>query len=46
MATRNGNPISFIGFMAWSMPIMLLTVAIATAYLYVEYFMLGLGVGG
>lgn len=40
MAARNGTPISFIGFMKWSIPIMLLTVAMATAYLYIEYFML------
>lgn len=46
MASRKGCPISFLGFMAWSVPIMLLTVAIATVYLYTEYFMLGLGVGG
>ena len=40
MATRQGEPISFLGFMKWSVPIMLLTVALATAYLYIEYFMM------
>lgn len=39
MASRQGSPISFIGFMAWSIPIMLLTVSIATVYLYLQYFM-------
>ena len=40
MATRQGEPISFLGFMKWSVPIMLLTVALAAAYLYIEYFMM------
>lgn len=39
MASRNGNPISFLGFMLWSMPIMLMTVVIATIYLYLQYFL-------
>ena len=40
MASREGHPISFIGFMKWSIPIMLLTVALATLYLYTEYFII------
>ena len=40
MATRNGQPISFLGFMKWSVPIMLLTVALATVYLYIQYFII------
>lgn len=43
MASRNGSPISFLGFMKWSVPVMLLTVAIATAYVYTEYFILHVG---
>lgn len=39
MASRQGSPISFIGFMAWSIPVMLLTVTIAAVYLYLQYFM-------
>ncbi len=42
MATRHGAPISFLGFMKWSIPIMLLTVAMATGYLYLEYFVVGM----
>ena len=40
MASRQGQPISFLGFMIWSVPIMLVTVAIATAYLYIRFFWL------
>ncbi len=40
MASREGHPISFIGFMKWSVPVMLLTVALATIYLYTEYFII------
>lgn len=39
MASRNGHPISFLGFMKWSIPIMLTTIVIATAFLYIQYFM-------
>lgn len=39
MASRNGQPISFLGFMLWSMPIMLMTIVIASIYLYLEYFL-------
>ncbi|MBQ7285721.1 MAG: ArsB/NhaD family transporter [Alphaproteobacteria bacterium] len=39
MASRNGNPISFLGFMKWSIPITLITIIIATAFLYIQYFM-------
>lgn len=38
MASRQGQPISFLGFMKWSVPIMLLTVALATVYVYIQYF--------
>ena len=38
MASRSGHPISFLGFMLWSMPIMLMTIVIASVYLYIQYF--------
>lgn len=40
MAARQGQPISFLGFMKWSVPIMLLTVALATVYVYIQYFII------
>lgn len=40
MASRQGQPISFLGFMKWSVPIMLLTVALATVYVYIQYFVI------
>ncbi len=39
MATREGHPISFLKFLIWSIPTMLITVAIATGYLYIRFFM-------
>ena len=38
MARRAGHPISFAGFMLWGIPIMLMSVLIATGFLYVQYF--------
>lgn len=40
MAARHGNPISFLGFMKWSVPITLITVALATTYIYIQYFVM------
>ena len=40
MAARQGQPISFLGFMKWSIPIMLLTVGMATLYVYIQYFII------
>jgi len=40
MAARHGSPISFLGFMKWSIPITLLTVLLATAYVYIQYFIM------
>lgn len=40
MAARQGQPISFLGFMKWSVPITLLTVALATVYIYIQYFVM------
>ena len=38
MAARNGHPISFLGFMKWSIPIMLTTIVVSTVFLYIQYF--------
>ena len=38
MAQREGHPISFIGFLKWSIPIMLMSVAVACTWLYIQYF--------
>ena len=39
MAQREGHPISFIGFLKWSIPVMLISVAIAAVYLQLRFFM-------
>ena len=39
MAMREGHPISFVKFLLWSVPIMLLSVLIGTAFVYIEFFM-------
>ena len=39
MAMREGHPIKFLGFLIWSVPVMLLSVGIATVFLYLEYQM-------
>ena len=39
MAQREGHPISFIGFLLWSIPVMIVSVAIATLYLHIRFFM-------
>lgn len=39
MAQREGHPISFIGFLIWSIPTMLISVGIATVYLHIRFFM-------
>ena len=38
IATREGHPISFLRFLIWSVPVMLLSVAMAGVFLYLEYF--------
>ncbi len=40
MASRQGTPISFLGFMKWSIPVALITVALATTYVYIQYFVM------
>ena len=37
MASREGHPIGFMRFLLWSVPVMLLSVGIATIFLYFEY---------
>jgi len=38
LASREGHPISFLGFLLWSVPVMLVSVLIAGLYLYIRYF--------
>ena len=38
MAQREGHPIHFMRFLLWSIPVILGSVALATAYLYIQYF--------
>ena len=38
MAAREGHPINFLRFLIWSIPVMLISVAIATVYLYLRFF--------
>ena len=37
MAQREGHPIHFLRFLIWSIPVMLLSVAIANIFLFLEY---------
>jgi Na+/H+ antiporter NhaD/arsenite permease-like protein len=39
IASREGNPISFVRFLIWSIPVTVLSVVIAGIYLYLRYFM-------
>lgn len=39
IAAREGRPINFIKFLLWSIPVMLTSIAIASAYFYVRHFM-------
>ncbi len=38
MAQREGHPIHFMRFLLWSIPVMLVSVALANAFLYFQYF--------
>ncbi len=38
IAVRSGRPISFLRFLIWSIPVMVLSVMIAGVYLYIKYF--------
>lgn len=44
MAMRNGHHINFMKFLLWSVPVMLMSVAIATAFLYFEFVSKGVPV--
>lgn len=39
MAQREGHPISFLGFLIWSIPTMLVSIGIAAIYLHIRFFM-------
>ncbi len=39
IAAREGHPLNFLKFLLWSLPVMLMSILIATAYLYVVHFM-------
>ena len=38
IASKEGHPIKFIPFMKWSVPVMLLTIILATVWLNLQYF--------
>lgn len=38
MAQREGHPIHFMRFLIWSIPVMLISILIATVYLHIQYF--------
>lgn len=38
IAAREGRPISFLRFLIWSIPVMVMSVIIAGIFLYLEYF--------
>ena len=39
IAAREGRPINFLKFLLWSIPVMITSILIASAYLYVRHFM-------
>lgn len=39
IAAREGRAINFIKFLLWSIPVMLISIIMATAYLYIRHFM-------
>lgn len=38
IAAKEGEPIKFVRFLGWSLPVMLITVSIAAAYLHIIHF--------
>ena len=38
LAVREGHPIKFLGFLLWSIPVMLISTLMAGVYLYLKYF--------
>ena len=41
MSEKAGKPISFLRFMAYGLPVMVLTVAISTVYVWLRYYVMG-----
>lgn len=39
MSQRHGEPIHFMRFLIWSLPVMLISVGIAALYLHIRHFM-------
>ena len=39
LAQREGHPISFLRFLIWAMPVMIVSIIISAAYLYLKYFL-------
>ena len=39
IATREGHPLNFLKFLLWSLPVMILSITIASVYFYVVHFM-------
>ena len=39
LAQREGHPISFLRFLLWAMPVMIVSIIISAAYLYLKYFL-------
>lgn len=39
IAAREGRPLNFIKFLLWSLPVMFISILIATGYLYIKHFM-------
>ncbi len=38
LATRNGHPIKFLGFLLWSVPVLFVSIFISGIWLYLKYF--------
>ena len=38
LAVREGHPIKFLGFLLWSIPVMMISTLMAGVYLYIKYF--------
>lgn len=39
IAAREGHALNFLKFLLWSLPVMLISIAISSAYLYIVHFM-------
>ena len=38
LASREGHPLKFLGFLLWSVPVMLISILISAVYLYLKFF--------